>query len=70
MIEAIVSVPEISCGHCKDSIEGTLRPLAGVQRADVDIDARSVHVSFDAPATLGAVTAAIEAQGYSVAGTA
>lgn len=67
MRELVVSVPEISCGHCKAAIEGALRPLVGVNSADVDVDTRTVRVRLDPPATVADVTAAIEAQGYSVA---
>ena len=36
------SVPGISCGHCKNAIEGELAPLNGVESALVDIDAKTV----------------------------
>ena len=62
-----LSVPDISCGHCKSSIEGALAPMAGVSSAVVSIDEKTVEVSFDEPATLPAIVAAIEEQGYDVA---
>lgn len=37
-------VPDISCGHCRDSIESTLAEVDGVTRVEVDIDSREVHV--------------------------
>jgi copper chaperone len=62
-----ISVPEIHCGHCKASIEGALQPLAGVSAAEVDIESRSVTVTYDAAAvTRDAIVEAIEAQGYEV----
>jgi copper ion binding protein len=64
--ELILSVPEIHCGHCKSSIEGAVGALAGVAAAEVDVDARTVAVAFDAPATLQRIVAAIEDQGYDV----
>ncbi len=67
MTTLTLSVPDISCGHCKASIEGALQPLDGVTSATVDIEARNVAVSFDAPATLDSVIATIEEQGYDVA---
>lgn len=67
MTEMVMSVPDISCGHCKSSIEGALRPLPGIASADVDVAAKTVRVAFDAPATLADITAAIEEQGYAVA---
>ncbi|MEE9582486.1 MAG: cation transporter, partial [Acidimicrobiia bacterium] len=33
-----LSVPDISCGHCKSSIEGAVGPLDGVELVEVAID--------------------------------
>ena len=41
------SVPDVSCGHCKSAIESALRPLDGVAEASVDVDSRTVAVSYD-----------------------
>ncbi len=63
-----LSVPDISCGHCKSSIEGALSPMSGVERAEVTIDSRTVDVSFDDTAVdLEAIITAFEDQGYDVA---
>ncbi|MEX0657688.1 MAG: heavy-metal-associated domain-containing protein, partial [Egibacteraceae bacterium] len=43
----VISVPEIHCGHCKESIEGALQPMPGVQTATVDIPAATVAVTYD-----------------------
>jgi copper chaperone len=69
MSQITFSVPEIHCDHCKHSIEGALRPLSGVARADVDVASKLVSVDFGDPATIASMTAAIEEQGYDVAGT-
>ncbi len=62
-------VPDVSCGHCKSSIETALQPLAGVQEANVDVEARSVQVDYDESVIDRAgVVRAIEAAGYPVAG--
>ena len=66
MTEAILSVPEIHCDHCKTSIEGAVGTLGGVDRAEVDIDAATVTIDFAEPATLPAIIGAIEGQGYKV----
>ena len=70
MTETTISVPDISCDHCQKTIEGALRPLPGVERADVDVATKVVRVAFAEPATLEAVREAIEAQGYDVASVA
>ncbi len=63
-----LSVPDISCGHCKESSESAVRTLDGVARVEVAIEPRTVDVDFDESAVeLGAIVAAIEEQGYEVA---
>lgn len=63
----VITVPEISCAHCKASIEGALTGLPGVEAAEVDIPGRTVRV-VHAPGrvTLADLVAAIEDQGYEV----
>ncbi len=62
-----LSVPEISCGHCKSSIEGAVSPLDGVDKVVVHIEARTVDLDYDgSDATFDAIVAAIEEQGYDV----
>ena len=38
MTQKVLSVPDISCGHCKVSIEGAVKKLKGVSKVDVDVD--------------------------------
>ena len=69
MTDLTLSVPEIHCDHCKTSIEGAVSALEGVATVEVQVDARTVRLTYDS-ARVGesAVTAAIEEQGYEVAG--
>jgi copper chaperone len=68
MSEITLSVPDISCGHCKTSIEGAVGALGGVDRVEVSIESKTVAVQFDDGRTdLAAITTAIEEQGYDVA---
>ena len=63
------AVPEISCDHCKNTIEGALNQIDGVSRSDVSVDQKTVTVSFDDGATdVEALRVAIENEGYDVAG--
>lgn len=63
-----LSVPEISCDHCKMSIEGATSQLEGVRSSTVDIPGKTVTVEFEAERVdLGSIVAAIEEQGYDVA---
>jgi copper chaperone len=68
MNQITLNVPDISCGHCKSSIEGAVAPMDGVASAEVAIDARTVAVTYDESAVdLEAIITAIEDQGYGVA---
>jgi len=58
------SVPGISCGHCKEAIEGEVTKVAGVAVATVDIDAKTVAVTGGDDA---AIRNAIDEAGFDVA---
>ncbi|NIR41243.1 MAG: heavy-metal-associated domain-containing protein [Actinobacteria bacterium] len=62
-----LSVPDISCGHCKSCIEGAVGALDGIDRVEVAIDARTVDVTYD-DGTVGIdrIIETIEDQGYEV----
>jgi copper chaperone len=68
MKQVTLSVPDISCGHCKSSIEGAVGPLEGVVSAVVTIDDRSVSIDYDgSDKTMETIVMAIDEQGYEVA---
>lgn len=58
------SVPEITCDHCKQSIEQAVGPLEGVERVEVDVPAKLVTVVGGSDS---AIRAAIEDVGFDVA---
>jgi copper chaperone len=64
----LLNVPDVSCNHCKTAIESAVSRLAGVDKVEVEIATKSVAVYLDAAGDLGAVKAAIEDEGYAVAG--
>ena len=67
MTNRTLSVPEISCGHCKSSIEAAVAPLDGVDRVEVQIEAQTVELEYDgSDATLTTIVTAIEDVGYEV----
>ena len=70
MTQKTLSVPDISCGHCKSSIEGAVNPLDGVSKAEVSIDSRNVDIEYD-PSKIGlsSIIDAISDQGYDVEGS-
>ena len=47
MSEITLVAPDISCDHCKHTIESELATLAGVEQVEVQPPARTVHVVFD-----------------------
>jgi copper chaperone CopZ len=51
MATTVLNVPDISCGHCENTINEALTPLAGVSSVRVDIPTRKVTVEYDASAT-------------------
>ena len=46
--EKTFSVPEISCGGCANGIKNALGKVAGINQIEVDIQAKTVDVKFDA----------------------
>ena len=51
MAEETFSIPNISCGHCTHAIETELTDLEGVTRVDGQIEAKSVTVEWELPAS-------------------
>ena len=69
MAEITLSVPDISCDNCARHIREALEPRAGVRKVDVDVDGKRVRLEYDeAQADLAALRAALDAEGYPVAG--
>ena len=67
MTDIKLEVPDISCDHCKTSIEGAVGVLDGVATVAVSVADRTVDVSFDETVTQADIVTAIEDQGYEVA---
>lgn len=68
MTTTVIQVPEVHCGHCVSSIEGALKPMEGVDDATVSLEDTNVTVEHDDSVSRDQLTAAIEEQGYAVAG--
>ena len=47
MATTVLSIPDISCGHCQATITNALTPLDGVQAVNVDIPTKKVTVQYD-----------------------
>jgi copper chaperone len=69
MTTETLSVPDISCDHCRRTIESALGRLPGVHRAAVDVAGRTVQVTYDdAAVTPAAIRATLAEEGYQAAG--
>ena len=57
-----LSVPDMSCGHCKASVEAALAAVPDAGTVRVDLASRTVEV--DGPAAIPALVSALDAAGY------
>ena len=65
-METKFSVPEISCGHCKETIESIINSFDNVETVNVDIDQKSVVVNSYSDLDLPLVSRRLDEQGYTV----
>ena len=66
----VLSIPDMSCGHCKVTVEQALLAIEGVKRASVDLDARTVSVEYSDSVSEDALRVAVSEAGYSVSDVA
>ena len=60
-------VKGMSCGHCVNAIESSLKELSGVEKVSVDLSGNKVTVIFNKSVVdLAKVKEAIEEAGYDV----
>lgn len=64
----VYRVEGMTCGHCAGSVTSEVSGVAGVENAVVDLDAKTVTVTGDAPDD--AIAAAVAEAGYTFAGRA
>jgi copper chaperone len=66
--ETVLSVPDISCQHCVNAINGALKELPGVEAVSTDIPTKTVHLRYDSEQiSMEKVEAALDDVGYTVA---
>ena len=53
----LLSGPDMSCGHCKASVEAALAPMPGMAPVEVDLTTRQVKVAGSAAEALKALEA-------------
>ncbi|MBC9783643.1 copper chaperone CopZ [Heliobacterium chlorum] len=67
MTDITLKVEGMSCGHCKAAVEKALHSLTGVSKAEVNLAAKEVALSFDETQTsIDVIKEAIEDAGYDV----
>tara|TARA_B100000902_G_scaffold316094_1_gene307337 strand:+ start:2529 stop:2732 length:204 start_codon:yes stop_codon:yes gene_type:complete len=59
------TVPEISCGHCKETIESTLN-MTGVSNVKVDVETKAVSLTISEGVEMTTVASLLDEQGYTV----
>lgn len=47
MQQVVLTAPDMSCGHCKMTIENAGNALAGVSAITADPDTRKIELSYD-----------------------
>jgi len=45
MTELTLSIPDMSCGHCKATVEGAVTGLDAGAKVDIDLDAKTATVA-------------------------
>lgn len=64
-----LTVPAISCEHCKNTIEREVGELRGVQAVAVDVASKHVSVAFDSTVLARTdIVRKLDEEGYPVAG--
>jgi copper chaperone CopZ len=53
------TIPNISCGHCVNTIKNELSEMDGVSTVDGDPQSKQVQVEWDTPATLEKIKATL-----------
>ena len=59
-----LSVPDMTCGHCKASVEKALGETAGVQSVSVDLPNKKVAVQAEDQVTFDALVQALDDVGF------
>jgi len=64
MTTVTYNIPNISCGHCVNTIKMELGDLNGVQSVDASAESKTATISFDMPATEDAMKALLAEINY------
>jgi len=67
MTTTTYSVPNISCGHCVNTIQTEVNEMDGVQSVTASAETKMVEIVFDAPADEESIKALMAEINYPVA---
>ncbi|MBN1496449.1 MAG: heavy-metal-associated domain-containing protein [Spirochaetes bacterium] len=67
MTTIILTTPDMSCNHCKMTIENAVKGLPGIKKVNADPGSKKVTVEYDEKSVnIEMIRSAIEDAGYSV----
>ncbi|WP_147802268.1 cation transporter [Alkalicoccus halolimnae] len=66
MQKEVIQVAGMTCGHCKQAVEGAASSVKGVSRAEVDLKAGNVTVEMEEGTNITEIKEEIEDQGYDI----
>lgn len=66
MEQVVLNVEGMSCSHCVAAVTKAISAIEGVHKVEVLLEEKTAKVEFEAPATVEAMKAAVEDQGYEV----
>lgn len=66
-MDLTLTVQGMTCGHCEKAVKSAVSGLTGVSNVSVDLDKKSVSITFDEDETnIVEIKEVIEDQGYTV----
>jgi len=60
------TISNISCGHCVMTIKNELGEMAGIRAVDGNIDAKTITVEWEAPASMDTIKTKLKEINYPV----
>lgn len=69
-MKTVLTIPAMSCGHCKAAVEKALLDVRDVEEAVVDLDGKTAAVTHRDGVDEGALRSAVDSAGYEVTAVA
>ena len=66
MTTVTYNIPNISCGHCVNTIQLEVSELPGVEMVEASADSKTATITFDEPATEEGIKALLAEVNYPV----